>query len=92
MAYVEPWEEQALCSQIDPDSFFPEKGDLATQAKKVCRDRCLVRLKCLVTAVEHNERNCVWGGVSERQRRRLAKLSRDDLLLAIDDLFAHEKR
>jgi WhiB family redox-sensing transcriptional regulator len=66
----EPWQAQALCAQTDPEAFFPEKGGSARAAKAVCM-QCPVRAECLAFALEHDERYGVWGGLSERERRRL---------------------
>lgn len=66
----EDWTELALCSQIDPELFFPEKGGSAREAKRICT-RCEVRAECLAYALAHAERFGIWGGLSERERRRL---------------------
>jgi len=64
-----PWREAALCAQTDPEAFFPEKGGSTREAKSVCR-RCDVRGECLDYALKHDERFGIWGGLSERERRR----------------------
>src|ERR671923_144147 len=66
------WQERALCAQTDPEAFFPEKGGSTREAKKVCRS-CEVRAECLEYALEHDERFGIWGGLSERERRRLKR-------------------
>lgn len=66
------WQERALCSQTDPEAFFPEKGGSTREAKKVCAG-CEVRSECLDYALENDERFGIWGGLSERERRRLKK-------------------
>ncbi len=66
------WEDRALCAQTDPEAFFPEKGGSTREAKKVCRS-CEVRAECLEYALEHDERFGIWGGLSERERRRLKR-------------------
>ena len=66
------WQEQALCAQTDPEAFFPEKGGSTREAKKVCLS-CEVRVDCLEYALESDERFGIWGGLSERERRRLKK-------------------
>ncbi len=66
------WQEQALCAQTDPEAFFPEKGGSTREAKKVCLS-CEVRVDCLEYALEQDERFGIWGGLSERERRRLKK-------------------
>lgn len=64
------WREHALCAQTDPEAFFPEKGGSTREAKKVCQS-CPVRTECLSYALDHDERFGIWGGLSERERRRL---------------------
>lgn len=66
------WQERALCAQTDPEAFFPEKGGSTREAKKVCLS-CDVRVECLEYALEQDERFGIWGGLSERERRRLKK-------------------
>jgi WhiB family redox-sensing transcriptional regulator len=66
------WQERALCAQTDPEAFFPEKGGSIRSAKKVCKS-CLVTAECLEYALAHDERFGVWGGLSERERRKLRR-------------------
>src|SRR3954454_11398498 len=66
------WQERALCAQTDPEAFFPEKGGSTREAKRVCQS-CEVRAECLEYALAHDERFGIWGGLSERERRRLKK-------------------
>jgi WhiB family redox-sensing transcriptional regulator len=66
------WQERALCAQTDPEAFFPEKGGSTREAKRICSG-CDVRSECLEYALAHDERFGIWGGLSERERRRLKK-------------------
>lgn len=66
------WQADALCAQTDPEAFFPEKGGSTRDAKRVC-SQCPVREACLEYAMENDERFGIWGGLSERERRRLRK-------------------
>ena len=66
------WQERALCAQTDPEAFFPEKGGSTREAKKVCLT-CEVRDECLEAALFNDERFGIWGGLSERERRKLKK-------------------
>jgi WhiB family redox-sensing transcriptional regulator len=68
------WQERALCAQTDPEAFFPEKGGSTREAKRVCLS-CEVRAECLEYALAHDERFGIWGGLSERERRRLKRRS-----------------
>ena len=66
------WHQHALCAQTDPEAFFPEKGGSTREAKRVCSN-CTVRAECLEYALANDERFGIWGGMSERERRRLKK-------------------
>ena len=68
------WQDKALCAQTDPEAFFPEKGGSTREAKRVCA-KCEVREPCLEYALDHDERFGIWGGMSERDRRRLRRQS-----------------
>ena len=65
-------QERGLCAQTDPEAFFPEKGGSTREAKKVCLT-CDVRQECLEYALANDERFGIWGGLSERERRKLKK-------------------
>ncbi|WP_442876088.1 WhiB family transcriptional regulator [Amycolatopsis sp. NBC_01480] len=66
------WQERALCAQTDPEAFFPEKGGSTREAKRICLG-CEVKDECLEYALAHDERFGIWGGLSERERRKLKK-------------------
>ncbi len=66
------WQERALCAETDPEAFFPEKGGSTREAKKICTG-CEVRAECLEYALANDERFGIWGGLSERERRRLRR-------------------
>jgi WhiB family redox-sensing transcriptional regulator len=66
----QPWTADALCAQTDPEVFHPEKGGSTRDAKKVCA-KCPVQAECLNWALTTGERFGVWGGLSERERRKL---------------------
>jgi WhiB family redox-sensing transcriptional regulator len=70
------WQERALCAQTDPEAFFPEKGGSTREAKRICSG-CEVRAECLEYALAHDERFGIWGGLSERERRRLRRANQD---------------
>ena len=76
----EAWRLDALCAETDPEAFFPEKGGSTRDAKKVCTG-CPVRAQCLEFALESDERFGIWGGLSERERRRV-RLQRSGRLSA----------
>jgi WhiB family redox-sensing transcriptional regulator len=66
------WQELALCAQTDPEAFFPEKGGSTREAKRICQG-CQVKDECLEYALANDERFGIWGGLSERERRRLKR-------------------
>ncbi|BAH54622.1 WhiB family regulatory protein [Rhodococcus opacus B4] len=66
------WQERALCAQTDPEAFFPEKGGSTREAKRICLG-CEVKDECLDYALANDERFGIWGGLSERERRRLKR-------------------
>lgn len=66
------WQERANCLGVDPDLFFPERGASTREAKAVCGG-CEVRPECLEYALTHAEKFGIWGGLSERERRRLRR-------------------
>jgi WhiB family redox-sensing transcriptional regulator len=66
------WQERALCAQTDPEAFFPEKGGSTREAKRIC-SRCEVKAECLEYSLAHDERFGIWGGLSERERRKLKR-------------------
>lgn len=67
-----PTFEAALCAQTDPEAFFPDKGGRATVAKRLCL-ACEHVADCRTWALEHDERFGVWGGTTERERRKLKR-------------------
>ena len=71
-ADAQSWQEQALCAETDPEAFFPEKGGSTREAKKICTG-CEVKAECLEYALANDERFGIWGGLSERERRRLRR-------------------
>lgn len=64
------WVTDALCAETDPEVFFPGKGQSPNDAKKVCR-RCAVSEECLIYALVAGQKDGVWGGTTERQRRKM---------------------
>lgn len=69
-----PWAADAKCLQADPETFFPEKGGSTREAKRICA-QCDVRDPCLAYALDNDERFGIWGGLSERERRRLKRMA-----------------
>ena len=66
------WMTGGVCAQVDPELWFPEKGGSTREAKALCA-RCPVHPECLAYALANDERFGIWGGASERDRRRLKR-------------------
>lgn len=66
------WQDLANCLGVDPDLFFPERGASTREAKEVCKG-CVVRGDCLEFALANGEKFGIWGGLSERERRRIRR-------------------
>lgn len=81
------WQADAACRGVDPDLFFPERGESTREAKEIC-GICPVRRACLEHALAHGERHGIWGGTSERERRRL----RHDRRCLTDAQIDHMRR
>ncbi len=72
VADAESWQMFANCLGVDPDLFFPERGASTKEAKGVCQG-CVVREDCLEYALANGEKFGIWGGLSERERRRIRR-------------------
>ncbi len=66
------WRQRAACRGLDPEVFYPLSDEEAEEAKAVC-ERCQVRQMCLEHALVHREREGVWGGLTDRERRRMLR-------------------
>ncbi len=69
------WHEQAACRGLDPDIFYPVTDEEAESAKDICAG-CTVRVACLEYALIGREHEGVWGGATERDRRRIVRQRR----------------
>lgn len=69
------WRERAACRGFDPDIFYPVSEEEAEEAKSICRS-CPAREACLEYALSQRERDGVWGGATERDRRRILRQRR----------------
>ena len=69
------WRELGACRGLEPAIFYPDEGDEALDAKAVCAD-CGVRVSCLEYALVVREKQGVWGGATERERRRMIRQRR----------------
>lgn len=66
------WQDFANCRGADVDIFFPDRGASTRGAKEICA-ACTVREECLEYAVTRGEKFGIWGGLSERERRKIRK-------------------
>jgi len=67
------WMREAACTTADPDLFFPEDSrSPATEAKEICA-ACPARPECLQYSLDAAEEFGVWGGLTEKERRNLAR-------------------
>ena len=66
------WQDYANCRGADADLFFPERGASTRKAKAICGE-CQVRAQCLDFAIDVGEKFGIWGGMSERERRRVRR-------------------
>lgn len=67
---VPAWQDGALCAQVDPDLFYPEKGGTTADAKRICRS-CDVQAECLQDALDNRDEFGIRGGMSVRERQKL---------------------
>ena len=70
------WMARGSCSNTPPGIFFPSDGVGVEIAKQICAG-CRVTDPCLNYALEHRIDHGVWGGCSERQRRRILRRRRE---------------
>jgi|SRR5579872_3411863 len=81
------WQDRALCEGEDPEVFFPRPGRGADRARALCA-ACPVRPECLADALENSARHGpglygIWGGTTERERRRLRRKTGGDVTAAV---------
>ncbi len=69
------WLDRGACKGLDPEIFYPETDEEADAAKSVC-GRCGVQKACLEHALLAREKVGVWGGATERERRRIIRQRR----------------
>ena len=69
------WRSKGACRGLSPQIFYPSTEDEATEAKSVCSS-CAVRQPCLEFALSTREHEGVWGGATEKERRRILRQRR----------------
>jgi len=75
---VTAWMMEGNCRLYAPSTFFPSDGVGVDKARKICRG-CPVSERCLEYALAERIEHGVWGGCSERERRRILKRRRLEL-------------
>ena len=66
------WQDSALCAQVYPDAFFPERGGTVRDAKRIC-ERCEVKASCLADALATGDQHSIRAGLTAKERRRLRR-------------------
>ncbi len=69
------WMRNAKCREAPPNMFFPTDGAGVDRARRICGD-CAVKAQCLDYALRYRIEHGVWGGTSERERRRILRQRR----------------
>lgn len=69
------WMTDGNCRNYPPTTFFPSDGVGVEIARRICAT-CPVKEPCLEYALESRIDHGVWGGCSERERRRILKRRR----------------
>lgn len=69
------WRKNGACNGLDPAIFFPDSEESAREAIAICHE-CPVRISCLEHALVAREKDGVWGGATDRERRRIIRQRR----------------
>jgi WhiB family redox-sensing transcriptional regulator len=72
---VQEWMLRGNCREHSPEEFFPSDGVGVEKARRICAD-CPVKAECLEYALTYRIDHGVWGGASERERRRILRSRR----------------
>ena len=72
---TQSWRDKGACRGIDAEVFYPVEDEDAEEAKGICAV-CSVRQACLEHALSNREKEGVWGGATERERRRIIRQRR----------------
>lgn len=89
--YRPAWHDDSLCSQTDPEAFYPEKGGSTKEAKRICA-ACPAQQMCLEWALANRERFGIWGGKSERERRILLSRREEQETAIYEDTVNDDER
>jgi len=69
------WQKRAACAGLETEIFYPATDEEADLAKEICTE-CPVREACLEYALSTREKEGIWGGCTERERRRIIRQRR----------------
>ncbi|MGH9019764.1 MAG: WhiB family transcriptional regulator [Acidimicrobiales bacterium] len=69
------WMADGKCREYPAGVFFPRDGLGVIKAQRICAT-CPVADQCLEYAIDNHVDHGVWGGKSERERRRIARARR----------------
>jgi len=69
------WQLEAACQGLAADIFYPASEDDTATAKAIC-SACPVQSTCLEYALAVREKDGVWGGANEKERRRIIRQRR----------------
>ena len=88
---IKEWSDKAMCKKLDTQLFFPKRGEATRPIKIIC-SVCPAAKPCLEYAMKSGEKFGVWGGTSERERRRMrglrARQERQGIKLPLSSLMS----
>ena len=70
--HAHSWMARARCRGVDTDVFFPSEPHGVETAQRICAE-CPVQAECLEYALRYQIMQGIWGGTSERARRRILR-------------------
>ncbi len=70
------WRLRGACRGLDPEIFYTTTEDEGVErAKQVC-STCVVQQQSLEFALANRESEGIWGGATEKERRRILRQRR----------------
>lgn len=73
---AQPWMRLAACRSMDTEEFYPPRGGDLAGPRAVCAE-CPVQNECLNYAIENGDHFGIWGGLSDKQRRKVRRQQRE---------------
>jgi WhiB family redox-sensing transcriptional regulator len=84
------WARRAMCQDLNTEDFYPQRGESTVHIKMICRS-CPVVKPCLEYSMRNMEKFGIWGGTSERERRKMrtarARNAKADMHISITNLI-----